>query len=56
MHLFSSGLEEKKNGNILEQFDSEDFADNKVIVAYEFNFDEGGVKNIGKHSGKKREC
>ena len=42
--------------NILEQFDSEDFADNKIIVAYELKLDVGGVRNIGKHCGKKIEC
>ena len=31
--------------NILEQFDSDDFAD-KIIVAYELKLDVGGVNNI----------
>ena len=33
--------------NILEQLNSEDFADNKMIVAYELELDVGVVKNIG---------
>ena len=32
-------------------------SDDKIIVAYKLNFDAGGVKNIGKHCGKKnRKC